>query len=369
MNIITNLVLKKLNKYICLILVVCFCCFSLACNDVPTPDKDTTPPVTNEPTITYEYANFGSYPTSLVTDSALKNSLLSLIDGTPSALNFNGFADYEYHILGKKESYAFYKDLTFDEAKYRAVYFTKYRPYTSKLDSLPLYSFQDENGYQINTLYFFKFEPLRWRVLEEKNGEKLLLLDIIIDSQPFQPDYYQSQVTTGLVEYGFYYINDGFAPEGTFANSYEYSGIRKYLKNKFYKDAFSSKEKAQILLSTIKNDSASAGQPLNPFSGNDTEDYVYLPSFVDVVNHDYGFKYQGEEDALRQLTYTDYARCQGGYYDVQGEYKWWLRSAPFYINKYSCNAQAVGNSGKIYNYHYAEYTCMGVVPMMCLSID
>ncbi len=358
-----NTFIKRLALVLCLLISLIFV---FGCNKggeeppiEPPVDEVTPPSETN-----YDYVFFGSYPQSAVTNESINQALSSLIGNYPSQNDLEGWTDYEHYILGQKESYAFYKDVTLDGEKYRAVYFTKYRPYSSKLASTGLNSFQDDNGYFINTVYFFKFEPLKWRVLEEKDGEKLLLLENIIDSEPFQPEHYQSQIDGGNLKSGFSYTNYNGAPQGTFANSYEYSAIRQYLKNKFYKEAFTSLEKSNILLSTIKNDSGSAGQDPSEFSYRDTEDFVYLPSFMDIKNRDYGFKSQGEEDPLRKQPYTDYAKCQGAYYDVQGEYKWWLRSAPHFINKYSYRAQAVGNSGKIYNYHYADYTIMGVVPMM-----
>lgn len=64
-----------------------------------------------------------------------------------------------------------YADITLDGEKYRAVRFTAYRPdFIGDLASTTngSYSMQDDNGYKLNTVYYFKYEPLKWRVLDPK---------------------------------------------------------------------------------------------------------------------------------------------------------------------------------------------------------
>ncbi len=360
---------KKFTAFLCLIIICFSFFFGCATNDNEngenngdTPPEQTTP---TPPAQTYDYVYFGNFPISLVKEESVKTSLNSILGGLPNSANLNGWTDYEYYISGEKQSFAFYKDLTLNENKYRAVYFTKYRPSSSKLESSIDKSFQDENGYDINTVYYFKFEPIKWRVLNEDNGEKILLSNQILDSQPFQPDYYESDVPAEKHLLNHYYINTSLAPVGTMACSYKYSYIRNYLNNAFYNVAFNSDEKDFIMLTENANDYISAGENIsNIFPSDPTEDYVYLASHKEIESAEYGFKYIGEQDDLRKLEYTDYAKCQGAYYDFQGDYKWWLRSFSFYVSKYSRMAQCVTNTGKVYNYHYVDYTIMGVVPMM-----
>ena len=360
---------KKFTAIFCLIIICFSCFFGCATSDNPngenngeTPPEQTTPTPTPE---TYDYVYFGNYPISLVKELSEKTILNSILGALPTSANLHGWTDYEYYILGEKQSFAFYKDLKSNENTYRAVYFTKYRPSSSKLESTKDNSFQDENGYELNTVYYFKFEPIKWRVLNEDNGEKILLSNVILDSQPFQPDYYENTITAEKLLPNHYYINTNLAPVGTMACSYKYSYIRNYLNNAFYNVAFTSDEKDLIMLSENANDFNSAGENSdNIFPADTTEDYVYLASHKEIESAKYGFKPIGEQDDLRKLEYTDYAKCQGAYYDFQGDYKWWLRSFSFYVNKYSRMAQCVTNTGKVYNYHYVDYTIMGVVPMM-----
>ena len=44
---------------------------------------------------------------------------------------------------------------------------------------------QDDSGYYTNTVYWFKFEPIKWKVLSESDGDAFLCADMIPDSQDF----------------------------------------------------------------------------------------------------------------------------------------------------------------------------------------
>ena len=49
-----------------------------------------------------------------------------------------------------------------DSYDYRGVYFTRYRPLSTES---PSESIQPLNGYEIETTYWFKYEPIEWDVL------------------------------------------------------------------------------------------------------------------------------------------------------------------------------------------------------------
>lgn len=59
-----------------------------------------------------------------------------------------------------------YVDLVYNGSKYRAVRFTEYRPnFTENTDDIAN-SGIDNNGYYINNTYWFKYEPISWRVVD-----------------------------------------------------------------------------------------------------------------------------------------------------------------------------------------------------------
>ena len=69
---------------------------------------------------------FGSYPQTKVTDSSIISQLDNLTGDLPTQYNLSKWTDYEYYIDGKVISYMYYQDITLDNNKYRAVYFTSY---------------------------------------------------------------------------------------------------------------------------------------------------------------------------------------------------------------------------------------------------
>lgn len=80
-----------------------------------------------------------------------------------------------------------YADFTYNGTKYRAVTFSQYRPYWTD-NSTSSGTNQDYNGYTTNNIYYFKYEPLKWRVLDPSTG--LVLCESIIDSQAYSNTIY-----------------------------------------------------------------------------------------------------------------------------------------------------------------------------------
>ena len=304
---------------------------------------------------------FGSYPQSLVTDDAVKATLDSKIGLLPTSTNNYDWTSYGYYISSSNDTnFMWYQDITLDNNKYRAVYFTSYRPYStsSSTSSSTSNTYQDDNGYYTSTVYYFRFDPIIWKVLEldETNNKAFLFANIALDSQDYFYDYSFTRTIDGKTVY---------------ANNYEYSTIRSWLNDNFYNTAF-TKEEQQIILDTLVDNSASStGYTTNQFACNDTIDKIFLLSYNDVVNSKYGFSsVYSEYDILRQLKSTDYAKAQGCYKSTSTSYLgncyWWLRSPSY---NYSTDARYVSDDGGV-NVGYSVYlTLVGVVPALWISIE
>ena len=184
---------------------------------------------------------FGSYPQSEVTDATLKATL----DGLTSELEWitykNTTESFNVH----------YADVRKENDTYRGV----------KVD----------DGTEI---FWFKYDPIVWIVLEETDGKAFLVSEKLLDKQPYQEEY---SSTTG-------YITSENVPENTYASSWEYSAIRKWLNETFYKTAF-DKLQSSILLETSVDNSASTTK----FSSNEyasdvkTSDKVFFLSYQEVT--------------------------------------------------------------------------------------
>lgn len=335
-----------------------------------------------------DYIYFGSYPQTEVKDEATVTALNSLSGGLPLSLAFNGWISYEYYIESDNTTaFMWYKDIDYGEEKYRGVYFTSYRPSLCS-GKTSANAYQTYNGYNIDTGYWFKYEPIKWRVLTEQNGKAFLLCDIAIDSQAYQNTFVCEDGSKNYdSEKINHYNNNQNVPSGTYANNYEYSTIRAWLNDNFYNTAFSAVQQ-EIIQTTLVDNSARSINPYNnaAFLSNtviykyncacaDTNDKIFLLSEYEITNPEYGFNEGGYgasdviKDDARLFKFTDYTKVQGCRTiesDKTLEYcNYWLRSPSGYINSH---AFSVTHEGRTYNSYCVSYTALGVVPALWIEL-
>ena len=344
----------------------------------------------------YKTIEFGSYPQSEVKDEALLNRLNGSLtdDMWVSYGYYSGSIEPENQFLGtaysgygsmKQGDWMKYADITYNGEKYRAVKFSKYRPYytcSQTTDSTNFdFDFDDfdihwhfdlaELGavkYYVNNTYWFKYDPIKWRILDSDKG--LVVSENIIDSQAYSNTlYYNAE------EYMFY--ND--SEMKTYANDYATSSIRKWLNDDFYNTAFTDYQKSKIKTTELDNSSvySDKGEDYNIYDSETTFDKVFLLSYSDITNPSYGFSgdpYEDENDAFVAKG-TDYAFCQGLmrgtldlndpeepiFHEFSNEYPWLLRTAGD-ISKTTCGI--LENTNTRMDVDTTQY---GVRPAMVLS--
>ena len=297
---------------------------------------------------------FGSYPQTKVTDETLLATLNSQIGALPTSHNSQSWTSYGYYVGGEEKNFMWYIDITVGNDKYRGVYFTSYR-------SVSAYngyeSRQHANGYIKNEVYWFKYEPISWTILSENTDKKtvFILCDMIIDSQAYQNEYEYDSDLRECVN------TSENVPEGTYANNYEYSTIRKWLNETFYNTAFDALQKAMIVTTTVDNSTASTLDSTNKYTCNDTKDNIFLLSYKEVDNESYGFvKTAGSIPiSLSQKTPTDYAKSQ------DGDTLWRLRFTDE-NGSFSC---CISDIGKMYGGYVELYNPCGIVPALCVGIE
>ena len=291
---------------------------------------------------------FGSYPQSEVTkknDSATYAKLEAAAKNWVSYKYYSGDGSYGSMKQGDWMKYA---DITLGGEKYRAVRFTQYRPYYTEDPSSSDRSYQDDNGYTVNNIYYFKYEPLKWQVLDPTKG--LVLSKSIIDSLAYSNTIYSDSSE---------YYSD--AAHTKYANNYAESSIRKWLNEDFYNTAFTSVQKQNILPTTLDNRAYSTDY--SKYDSISTTDNVFLLSYSEAQNASYGFTNNTDPTETRKAVGTDYAKAQGLW--TKSSYKcshWRLRSA----GSNSLSASGVAYDGYIYNY-LVSYTIDGVRPALKLS--
>ncbi len=243
---------------------------------------------------------YGTYPQTDVTASL--GSVLNSQSGTWKSYGYySGIGSFDDGQMTASD-YMRYKDVTYKGEKYRGVTFDSYRPNCTGYTSSASNTYQDDNGYTCGNVYWFKYEPLKWRVLDPSTG--LVMCETIIDSQPYN-------------NYILYADNEywGDSAKTYYANNYAKSSIRQWLNNDFYNTAFSDEQKLNIKATTLNNDGSytlTGTTGYEEFDAPSTSDKIFLLSLNEVLNSSYGFSTSySTYDFARQAKGSDYAKCQG----------------------------------------------------------
>ena len=220
------------------------------------------------------------------------------------------------------------------------------------------------------TVYYFKVEPIRWRIISEENEEALLLCDSIIASLQYQTDYeYESSA-------GGYCTTSNGAPGGTYANNYMYSNVRNWLNETFYKTALNQTQQGIVLTTEVDNSEESAspyGSSINnKCTCENTSDKVFLLSIREVTNEANGFASYFTSDAARKMMTSDYSRATGAYMDTSGDHNgngWWWTRSPYDSNdRFTTKAYMIFETG-ISSPDDVASSAGGVVPALRIQLN
>lgn len=172
---------------------------------------------------------------------------------------------------------------------------------------------------------YFKYEPIKWRVIKCEKGEALLLSDIVLDKQKYNKRL--KKVT------------------------WEKSTLRKWLNKKFMNRAFSSSEQEAIRTTKVINED---NYYYKTDGGNDTLDKIYLLSLSETDEEkEYGFT----DSYGMTIKYSNYA-------DLDDYQYWWLRTP----GEKNISAAAVDMSGKAYGGGGESDMELGIRPVLHLNL-
>lgn len=328
----------------------------------PTEPDEPADPV--EPEVSKQYVRegnkiyFGSYPQTKVEDYTLTTMLNSEAGTLPTATDSKSWNSYKYYKEGSNvDNFMWYTDIEINGALYRGVYFIAYRPTSTKNASSKDNSLQDEAGYNLATVYWFKYEPISWTILSENstNGTALILCDMVIDAREYYSNG-ENRTISGATVY---------------PNNYAESSIRAWLNENFLNTAFSNLQKDIIAVTTVDNSSAStavATGNTNKYASKNTMDKIFLLSYRELTNTSYGFGSAGTTGAARRRVATDYARAQGAFTGtVYPDVGWWWTRTPRAVTE---TTQVYGASpdGKSSNYVNVYDASKGVVPALNIKL-
>ena len=291
---------------------------------------------------------FGYYPQSEVEDTTLTATLNAKAGDPSTQEGIQNWTSYRYYSERQQEDYMWYIDVEDGADKYRGVYFTSYRPeitYESAITDLETkdVTYQDDNGYSIGQVYWFKYEPIRWNIIRESDGESLVFCDMIIDSQAYLDQYLS---------------NGGLG--GIHAHDYVHSTIRGWLNETFYDTAFNMLQKSFIATSEVMKNTCKT----DANCGGNTQDKIFLLPYSEIKNN----QWSGNKI---QKTVSDYALVQGvetGSVNVEGVDvlygRWWIN----YPNSaQAAQIWAIGDDALYYKYN-ASSTSLGIIPTMWIKL-
>ena len=288
--------------------------------------------------VTWDCVWFGSYPQSEVTekDGDIYNALK----------NATGWDSNNDIKIGNTK----YRRLKGGDATYSTSFSSSYYNWNNDYD----------------TYHYFKYEPIKWRVLSVDGNDALLLADVALDDQKYNLNYKSVTWATSSIRS---WLN-GY---GASANEPQ----TDYSHKNFLNAAFSSEEKNAIKITNVINDNNIS---YGTAGGNTTSDKVFLLSESEVYHTDTAEKYGFIEndyiyDEVRRSRCSTYAHAMGIWrYNstsasnkkYNGNIWWWLRS-PGSGSEY---AAAVGSDGWVNGYGInVYYDVDGVRPALHLNLS
>lgn len=175
---------------------------------------------------------------------------------------------------------------------------------------------------------YFKYEPIKWRVLHYENSEAFLLADAILDSQPYHSENEEID--------------------------WEKSSIRAWLNNEFINKAFSNEEnKAINTVELINKDNSKYGTQ----GGKNTSDKLFLLSLSEVDETEESKEYGFWDKKTR--------KCKNDNFSEE-TYFWWLRSP----GNSSHDAAGVYYYGWVFGYGYdVQEPAGGIRPALYLNLS
>ena len=283
--------------------------------------------------VTWDCVYFGSYPQSEITskDGSIYNALK----------NATGWDENNDITIGRTK----YRRLKGEDATY------------ATSGSQVQY---DWNGnYKI--YHYFKYEPIKWRVLNRNGNDAFLLADVALDDQEYNTNYEDVTWESSSMR--------------SWLNGYGASVNQPkidYSRKNFINSAFTSTQRNAIKTTNVVNNNninyGTAG-------GNNTSDKVFLLSESEIYNTDtaagYGFvKDYSTCDEAKKSRCSIYSYAMGTWKHIytsycKGNIEWWLRSP----GDFNDTAMWVDSYGYGWNNSNVNVDIKGVRPALHLNLS
>lgn len=209
--------------------------------------------------------------------------------------------------------------------------------------------------------HYFRFDPIRWRVIGLEGSSACLMADRLLDCQPFSG-------TEGPVTWET-------SAARSWLNSYpaeeNEAGI-DYTGKGFLDTAFTAEEREAVIRTRVEN------RPNGMYGtdcGNDTDDFVFLLSNDEVFSSDIAarngfYAGSGYDDPAKRFRSTLYAKCRGAWWSSVNGYMgnsfWFMRTNGYTRESvtYICDFGYIYQRGTV-------STCgdAGILPALWINLD
>ena len=287
------------------------------------------------------YIYFGYWPQTLERDETVIAKLNEVAGTIPEYTIYTVLEKPENWLYYENSKDIWYIDVIYGGTKYRGFYMKEFRP--GVYGSLG-YSYISANHYTNHQVYWFKVEPIKWRILTTNGNSAYIMSDIALDAFWLEPNRREAGFYNG--EYGIFRGTKESDVDGTYANNWEYCFLRRWLNETFYNEVFNDLQKEIIKTTRLDNSARScnpnaypkyysnsenaAGENKYAAQCKDTDDKIFLLSLRDITTTAYGFnKDVLAKDPARNLQATDFAKFRGAPMDIYEEkYVTWYTRSP-----------------------------------------
>ncbi len=271
---------------------------------------------------------------------------------TDEGVSFCEYGYYPQTHVSDKETIAALDAMT--SPQMGSWYFYKGDYYAKTTLTFVVYSyFDDGEKIKRGSTYWFKCEPIRWKVLSSAGKQTKLVSAKLLDTQNYTEYYFpwcEDEEEECISKFGYY------------LNNYKESLVRDWLNGEFYNAAFSFGD-SFVLTTEVDNSAATTNDPKTKYACENTNDKVYLLSYQDYSTY-------FSDDSSRMCLTTDWARAKGAATgntpDIKKMCEYWTRS-PYAIDKFPdfrdvCVVSILGSKNFFRSQGYSEtdppYICV-----------
>ena len=287
------------------------------------------------------FVNMGKYPQTYVGDT-MNAELEEWYEGQPVAETYKAYKGCSGSILNEPVVYNAY-EYTDGNTYCRVPQADSYNN-GAKI-------FNDGTTIVNGETYWFKVEPIQWRVLTE--------------------NYTDTENTTPVSYLLSEYVLSGnttFNPSTSNTNHTHYSAetnaLRPFLNEVFYSDAFTAEEQALIAQRTLTDADLDGTGSVGDIASTEPLS-VFAPTYFDMKNTDYGFNSSySNYDQQRRASATDFAMANYAYkspsyqdyqdiHGIEASYYWTSSATPYSSGAYSVFEYGFMNAITVYSEYLA----------------